>query len=78
MTRESAAAKADRLLLEGRLVVTHAGPGRVVARCRGEGTIHRLGYQSGFWTCSCPVRTDACSHLRALRRVTAPDLGARR
>jgi hypothetical protein len=75
--RESAASKAERLLLEGRLVITSARPRHVIARCRGEGAIHRLGFQSGLWTCSCPVRTDACSHLIALRRVTAPDLGPR-
>jgi hypothetical protein len=71
MPRETSRQKADRLLLEGRLVILTARPGLVHARCRGEGRIHVLGYSAGFWHCSCPVRTDQCSHLHALRRVIA-------
>lgn len=73
--RENASAKAARLLAEGRLIVHRAGPDTTSATCRGEGTVHRLGYLGGTWWCSCRVRTDVCSHLIALRRVTAPDIG---
>lgn len=74
MARESAAAKARRYLAEGRIIVIAAEVGRVEARCRGSGVVHRLGYRSGEWSCSCPARTDGCAHLLALRLVTAPDL----
>lgn len=74
MPRETARIKADRLLLEGRLVIVEAGRHGVVARVRGEGAIHDARFQFGAWSCSCPARTDACSHLIALRRVVAVDL----
>lgn len=75
--RENAAVKARRLLAEGRVIVTEVDPrDRIVtAVVRGSGHLHRLAYRPGTgWTCSCPVRSDACSHLRALRSVVAVDL----
>jgi hypothetical protein len=79
VARETARSKADRILLEGRLVILEAGRYGVMARIRGEGVIHTARYQFGRWECTCQVRTDACSHLIALRRVVAVDLpgGAR-
>ncbi len=75
MTRENAATKARRYLTEGRVIVTHARPGHSVhATIRGDGTIHHAYWRSGAWVCDCPVRTDQCAHLIALRLVTAPDL----
>ncbi|MFP5256075.1 MAG: hypothetical protein ACLGI8_09525 [Acidimicrobiia bacterium] len=74
MSRETARTKADRLLIEGRVVILEAGRYGVVARVRGEGVIHTTRYGFGAWTCTCPARTDQCSHLIALRRVVAIDL----
>lgn len=74
MTREAAPIKATRYLAEGRLIVTAVANGKVTATARGDGAIHRLGYD-GAWWCSCPARSDKCAHLYALRRVTAPDAG---
>lgn len=74
MPRESARVKADRLLLEGRVVVIEATRYGVIARVRGEGAIHTARFSFGSWNCSCPARTDQCSHLIALRRVVAVDL----
>lgn len=74
--RENAATKARRYLTEGRLIVTYVNRDRVRAVCRGDGAVHRLGFEHGTWTCTCEVRTDACSHLRALRHVVAIDLKA--
>lgn len=75
MPRENAAAKADRYLLEGRIVVLSVQPGdHVRAAARGDGRVHRMTWKAGLWRCSCPARTDQCSHLRALRRVVAIDL----
>lgn len=75
MARETARAKADRLLVEGRVVIVAVSAHHVDARVRGEGTVHRAGYRDGTWWCTCPARTDQCSHLYALRRVVAVDLG---
>ncbi|HEY9562659.1 MAG TPA: hypothetical protein VIR30_02715 [Nocardioides sp.] len=72
--RENAAAKGRRYLTEGRVVITHASAGRVDASIRGDGTIHLATYRHGTWSCTCEVRTDRCSHLVALRLVTAPEL----
>jgi hypothetical protein len=81
MTRENAAAKADRLLLSGRLIVTAIDPmaRTVAAVARGEGTMHRLAFSpSHGWTCTCPARRDRCSHLQAVRRCVAVDLNESR
>lgn len=72
--RENAETKGRRYLLEGRLLVTFVDPRRVRARCRGSGSVHRLGYDRGAWYCSCPAR-GVCSHLVALQLVTAPEEG---
>ena len=78
MTRETAVSKADRLLLEGRVVIVEVNRQGVVAKVRGEGRVHTTLYSAGAWTCTCEVRTDACSHLHAVRRVVAVDLTGRR
>jgi hypothetical protein len=72
--RETARTKADRLLIEGRLIVEQVQPGHVQATCRGEGHLWHPAYVTGQWLCDCPVTTDQCSHLIALRRVVAVDL----
>lgn len=74
-SRESAATKARRLLGEARLIVRECRPGYVDAICRGEGAVYHLGYAHGGWHCTCPSMGNRCSHLLALKSVTAPDLG---
>jgi uncharacterized Zn finger protein len=71
VTRETALAKAERYLAEGRLIVTEVNGDHVTAVCRGNGQVYRLDHTPGRgWHCSCPVRTDRCAHLAALRLVT--------
>jgi uncharacterized Zn finger protein len=71
VTRETVAAKAARYLTEGRLTIEYVVGDTVRASCRGSGELYRLGHEPGRgWWCSCPVRTDQCSHLAALRSVT--------
>ena len=79
MNREGIEAKARRYLSEGRQVVTHVLGDQVDAVCHGETGAYDLGHAPGRgWWCSCPVRTDRCSHLAALmlvaiqRRAAAP------
>lgn len=74
MPKETAATKAVRQLAEGRVIVTHARPGRVRARVRGDGAMYLVTFDGGDWVCSCPSRTVTanCSHARAVRLVTAP------
>lgn len=76
MTRETIAQKADRILVERRLIVATAGPGHITATCRGEGAIYRLSYTTGAWSCTCPASTTVarCSHVLALKAISAPDL----
>jgi hypothetical protein len=77
--RENAATKAARYLAaEGRLIVTEVQPGHVRATARGDGHLWHLAYAHGAWSCTCPVRTDRCSYLHALRSVVAVDLGVDR
>jgi hypothetical protein len=72
--RETATSKARRYLTEGRLIIEHINPGEVTATCRGDGTLHRLGWRpSTGWWCTCEAR-GRCSHLLALGSVTAVDL----
>jgi hypothetical protein len=71
VARETVQAKAARYLAEARLIVTAVDGDYVAAACRGDGEIYQLGHQPGRgWWCSCPVRSDCCAHLNALRRVT--------
>lgn len=73
MARENAADKGRRYLTEGRLEVLYVKPHdmRIRATCRGEsGETYKLGYSPAKWFCDCPVLTDQCSHLNALRLVT--------
>jgi hypothetical protein len=71
MTRESAEAKANRYLCESRLTVVLVDRDTVRATCRGSGELYELGHTPGRgWWCSCPVRSDRCAHLIALRSVT--------
>lgn len=70
-TRETVTSKAARYLTEGRLVVTRVLGDHVSAVCQGESGAYELGFSPGRgWWCTCPVRTDQCSHLAALWLVT--------
>lgn len=70
MNRENAATKGKRYLVEGRLMILHVGPSRVIARCRGTGVVHDLGFLNGRYFCSCAARS-TCSHLHALQSVVS-------
>lgn len=72
--------KAMRLLIESRLQITRfdkEGPyaGLIVAHCKGDsGTTYNLGFDprgAGTWRCTCPEMKGDCSHLLALKMVTA-------
>jgi uncharacterized Zn finger protein len=68
--RENAAAKARRLLVEGRLAVLHVGEGQITAAVKGDsGELHRVTYARGRWTCDCPA-LGPCSHAMAAALVT--------
>lgn len=73
--RETARAKATRILTDGRLVVTCVRFGRITSTCRGEGHIWHQTWPAGQWRCTCPATSQDCSHLLALQRVVAVDLG---
>ena len=79
MTRENASAKASRYLAEGRVIVELVDPQRHVVRAlvRGDGHLHHVKYDPLVaWSCTCPARSQTgCSHLLAVRRVVAVDLG---
>ena len=74
MPRENAEAKAKRYLAEGRVVVVSVSDNRLLARVRGDGSVWLVMFEGGVWFCPCPARTDQCSHLRALRLITAVGL----
>lgn len=65
-----------RYLCEGRVVVVHVSRSVVAASVRGEGAVYATGWRDGAWSCSCPhgARTTDCSHVAAVKRVTAVDL----
>lgn len=72
MTRESAAAKARRLLVEGRVIVVIAYGRRIDALVRGDsGAVYDVLHRGGHWSCSCEART-RCSHVQAVMLVVAP------
>ena len=70
MTRENVEAKGRRYVVEARLLVTKVDGDTVTAECRGSGEVYELGHGPGRgWYCTCPVRSDRCAHLAALRLV---------
>lgn len=69
-SRENAATKARRLLIEGRVMVRYCGPEGVRAFVRGSGEVHHVTYDAGHWSCSCPAR-GRCSHRQAVESVVA-------
>lgn len=71
MTRETAAVKTARLLAEGHVRLTEAGPGVVTATVRGTTAVYVVTYRRGGWHCPCAHR-GRCSHLAAVMAVTHP------
>lgn len=70
MTREAAAVKAGRYLLEGRVVLLEVTVDTVAAVVRGDAALHRVDLDGRRgWRCSCPART-RCAHLLAVGLVT--------
>ncbi len=75
MPRESARDKATRYLAEGRVILVRVDRRAVVGKVRGEGTIWTTRWEAGAWSCDCPNQARSfCSHVHALRRVTAVDI----
>lgn len=73
MPRENAAAKAKRLLGEGRVLLTRVVDREVDAIVRGDsGEFYAVSHRPGSWICPCAALSGACSHVQALMLVTAP------
>jgi len=74
--RETAAAKARRLLAEQRLTVEVVEPndGSIRATCRGDSATYALGFdpERARWYCTCAA-FGGCSHLLALQLVATPE-----
>ena len=68
LTRENVQTKGRRYVTEGRLKVVSIGKDRIDAVCRGNGHEYRVGWQDGWWLCSCEARSTCC-HLIALQLV---------
>ena len=68
--RESAAAKARRYLVEGRVVLARVTDDEAVAQIRGDGAIHSVVARSAYWSCTCPAY-GRCAHLLAVGLVIA-------
>lgn len=73
MSRENAAAKARRLLVEARVRILSANEdnGHVSAEVRGDtARVYAVDYEAGEggWSCTCPAR-GACAHLQAVQLI---------
>jgi len=71
--RETTAAKAHRLLAEGRVTVLHVAGDHVAAEVDGDTGLWRCGHnpkRPGGWWCECPARPGRCAHLAAVQLVT--------
>ena len=72
MPRESAADKAERLLISHAVTITAVDGRRVTAFVRGDsGAIHIVRHEAGHWSCTCESYR-LCSHTRAVMHCTAP------
>ncbi len=76
--REDFAAKARRLLAEGRVTIRRVGfasadYATVIADVRGDSAeVYTVAYApKGGWSCTCPARS-RCSHGQAVMLVTVP------
>jgi uncharacterized Zn finger protein len=69
-SRETAAAKAQRYLVEGRVILVRVTESTALAKVRGSGQIWTVTASPAEWSCSCPARF-RCSHKLAVGLVTA-------
>lgn len=72
--RESAYDKGSRLLAEGRVIVREASRYGFIASVRGEGHVYDTRWQFGTWSCTCAAHQPTCSHIAALKRISAIDI----
>ncbi len=76
--RENAAAKARRLLAEGRVTVRSIGVDEIVAVVRGDSAReYEVRWDPAGWSCPCEAGR-ACSHVQAVKLVVLEPIGARR
>jgi uncharacterized Zn finger protein len=69
--RENAAAKARRLLAEGRVTITRVDGREIAALVRGDSAqTYRVFHRDGAWVDDCPARTAGCSHITAVKLIT--------
>jgi hypothetical protein len=68
--QESLEDRAERYLLEGRLIVSFVDRGIIRAVCEGDRRLYELGYERDWW-CGCSNK-GPCAHLIALQTVTDP------
>lgn len=78
--REEVAAKARRLLGEGRITLRVLSDDAIVAEVRGDSARrYRAGWNAGGWWCECPhgivQRPARCSHVRGLQLVVLEPVG---
>jgi hypothetical protein len=60
--RENAAAKARRLLVEGRVTLRSIGETEITAAVRGDSAkVHRVVFDPSGWSCDCDALTRLCS-----------------
>lgn len=70
MPREDAAAKARRLLAEGRVTVRTITTDQIVAEVRGDSArAYSTRWDPGGWHCDCDALS-RCSHVRAVQLIT--------
>jgi hypothetical protein len=70
-SRENAAAKARRLLVEGRVRITGVAPYQVSAVVRGDSAaVYDVRYDGRSWSCACDAYSTLCSHVQAVMLVT--------
>lgn len=70
--RELKADKANRYLVEGRVILRSVERRRIIAIVRGEGAVYRVRHTGTRWDCTCPAKA-RCVHVLAVGRVTAID-----
>ena len=79
--RETAEAKAARLLLAGRVTLVKVDPNALTVRARveGDGSPHVVTFDpEAGWRCDCPCYRWSCSHVLAVQIVRPATRAARR
>jgi hypothetical protein len=73
MPREPLPPEVARYLVERRVLVTTAEPGRVIAAVLGDTIAEIIQHRSAKgWWCTCQQSFD-CPHIAAMQSVTCPD-----